>query len=230
MLSFVKSRSIQSAIVLAVFILFPAVSRAGIIVGATRVIYHAENKESELNIEATPDSGAYLIQSWVDTGNEKIKAPFVITPPLFRMDGGDENQLRIIYSGSPLPGDRESLFWVNVRSIPEAESDTSNRMQIAIKTRMKLFYRPEGLGNPPNNFSDGLKFSRSGNTLTVANNSPWFAVFDKLKLGGHEIKDAEWVAPYSSVNFSISGMSGNQLSWQLINDYGGASDASSITL
>lgn len=216
---------------LTVTLLFPVISRAGIIVGATRVIYHAQNKEAELNVEATQDSGAYLIQSWVDTGEEKVKAPFVITPPLFRMDGGEENQLRIIYSGNPLPADRESLFWVNVRSIPESDSDdTSSKMQIAIKTRMKLLYRPEGLDNPPKDFSDQLKFKRSGSTLTVTNDSPWYAVFDNLKLGGHEIKDAEWVAPHSSVNLSISGLSGNQLSWQLINDYGGASDSSSTSI
>ncbi|MCE0827288.1 MULTISPECIES: fimbrial biogenesis chaperone [Buttiauxella] len=230
MLVFVKYRAMAWFAMLAVIVLFPLISHAGIIVGATRVVYHAENKEAELKVEATKDAGAYLIQSWVDTGDEKVKAPFVITPPLFRIDGGEENQLRIIYSGNPLPGDRESLFWVNVRSIPETDSEITNKLQIAIKTRMKLFYRPEGLGNPPKDFAEKLTFSRSGNTLTVVNNSPWYAIFNQLTLGGKPIKNAEWVAPHSSVNLSLAGMSGNQLSWKLINDYGGASDPGSTTL
>lgn len=230
MLAFIKYRAMAWFAMLALIILFPVVSYAGITVGATRIVYHAENKETELNIEATDDSKAYLIQSWVDTGDEVVKAPFVITPPLFRMDSGEQNRLRIIYSGNPLPGDRESLFWVNVRSIPESDSDTTNKLQIAIKTRIKLFYRPEGLGNPPEDFSDQLKFSRSGNTLTVTNNSPWHAVFDQLTLGGKAIKGTQWVAPYSSVNLSVTGISGNQLSWKLINDYGGASERSSTSL
>jgi P pilus assembly chaperone PapD len=230
MLTSVKYRAMAWLSLLLAIVLFPVISHAGIIVGATRVVYHAENKEAELNIEATKESKAYLIQSWVDPGDEKVKGPFIVTPPLFRIDGGEENQLRIIYTGEPLSVDRESLFWVNVRSIPESESDTTNKLQIAIKTRMKLFYRPDGLGNPPKDFADQLKFSRTGNTLTATNNSPWYAIFDQLKLGGRSIKGAEWVAPHSSVDFSVAGIAGNQLSWKLINDYGGASDLSNTSL
>ncbi|MDI5829406.1 fimbria/pilus periplasmic chaperone, partial [Salmonella enterica subsp. enterica serovar Kentucky] len=32
-----------------------------------------------------------------------------------------ENTLRIIYAGQPLPGDRESLFWMNVKAIPSVD-------------------------------------------------------------------------------------------------------------
>ncbi len=46
------------------------------------------------------------------------RSQFVITPPLFSMQG-KKNTLRIINATNhQLPGDRESLFWVNVKAIP----------------------------------------------------------------------------------------------------------------
>lgn len=54
---------------------------------------------------------------------------FVITPPLFSMQGKKENTLRIINATNhQLPGDRESLFWVNVKAIPAMEK--TRRMRI----------------------------------------------------------------------------------------------------
>ncbi len=68
--------------------------RAGVVVGGTRLIYDGGKKESALNI-SNPDAMPYLIQSWVDAQEgDSAKAPFIITPPLFRLDGGQNNLLR----------------------------------------------------------------------------------------------------------------------------------------
>lgn len=61
--------------------------QAGVVVGGTRLIYDGGKKESALNIN-NPDAVPYLIQSWVDAQEgDSAKAPFIITPPLFRLDG-----------------------------------------------------------------------------------------------------------------------------------------------
>ena len=49
---------------------------------------------------------------------ESVDAPFLITPPLFRMDAQKEQSLRIVYTHDQLPADRESLFWLNVLEVP----------------------------------------------------------------------------------------------------------------
>ncbi len=61
---------------------------------------------------------------WCSHGSKRkithVKAPFLITPPLFRLDAKQENVLRIIRTGGNLPADRESLFWLNIKSIPSS--------------------------------------------------------------------------------------------------------------
>ena len=49
-----------------------------------------------------------------------------------------------------LPADRESMFYFNVREIPP-KSNKSNTLQIALQTRIKLFWRPKALENTTQN-------------------------------------------------------------------------------
>ncbi|STI86148.1 periplasmic pilus chaperone family protein [Escherichia coli] len=68
------------------------------------------------------------------------------------MQGKKENTLRIINATNhQLPGDRESLFWVNVKAIPAMEKDQKNEntLQLAIISRIKMFYRPTNLAMAP---------------------------------------------------------------------------------
>ncbi|HGB6406542.1 TPA: molecular chaperone, partial [Salmonella enterica subsp. enterica serovar Oranienburg] len=96
-------------------------------------------------------SGVYLIQSWVDGGQKSDRSPFIVTPPLFRINPGEENILRIVRTGGFLPENRESVFWLNVKSIPAMDSRApdENRLQLVVKSRLKLFYRPSGLKGDP---------------------------------------------------------------------------------
>ncbi|WP_159225556.1 fimbria/pilus periplasmic chaperone, partial [Klebsiella pneumoniae] len=84
-------------------------------------VYDGDKKEASASIRNTEKSGVYLVQSWVDNGERGGKAPFIVTPPLFRINPGEENMLRIIRTGGNLPPDRESVFWINVKSIPATD-------------------------------------------------------------------------------------------------------------
>ncbi|MEG2434427.1 MAG: fimbria/pilus periplasmic chaperone, partial [Acinetobacter sp.] len=119
---------------------------AGIQIGRTRVIYDASKKEVALSLKNTETELPWLIQSWIDTGDGKTRGPFIVTPPLFRLDPQKEQNLRITWSGQALPTDRESLFYMNVRTIPamEKSDDQKNVLRLIYKTRLKLFWRPSG--------------------------------------------------------------------------------------
>lgn len=67
-------------------------------------------------------------------------------PPLQRVEPGAKGQVKIQTTGSlaGLPQDRESLFYFNVREIPP-KSSKPNTLQLALQTRVKMFYRPETL-------------------------------------------------------------------------------------
>jgi P pilus assembly chaperone PapD len=56
----------------------------------------------------------------------------------------EKNTLRIIdATNNQLPQDRETLFWMNVKAIPSMDkSKLDNTLQLAIISRIKLYYRP----------------------------------------------------------------------------------------
>jgi fimbrial chaperone protein len=65
--------------------------------------------------------------------------------------GQKENTLRIIdATNNQLPQDRESLFWMNVKAIPSMDKSklSDNTLQLAIISRIKLYYRPAKLALP----------------------------------------------------------------------------------
>lgn len=174
----------------------------------------------------------YLIQSWVDAQEgESAKAPFIITPPLFRLDGGQNNLLRVVRAGGNLPTDRESLYWLNVKSIPSVEKK-ENTLQIAIKTRIKLIYRPQGLAGNPEEAAGKVTWRRSGDRLQVTNPSPYYLTFFNLKLNGSAITGNTMVAPQATASFPLPTAQGGggSLSWQIINDYGGTGQTYTDTL
>ncbi|MFH4385192.1 fimbria/pilus periplasmic chaperone, partial [Acinetobacter baumannii] len=77
-------------------------------------------KAATLAIRNNADK-AYMVQNWLEVGDTPTsdsKVPFVITPPLLKLDSKKETLLRIVYSGSGLPTDRESQFWINIQEIP----------------------------------------------------------------------------------------------------------------
>ncbi|MEE4484850.1 molecular chaperone [Serratia ficaria] len=205
--------------------------QAGVVVGGTRLIYDGAKKESALSIN-NPDAVPYLIQSWVDAQEgDSAKAPFIITPPLFRLDGGQNNLLRVVRAGGNLPADKESLYWLNVKAIPSVEKK-DNTLQIAIKTRIKLIYRPQGLSGNLEEAVGKLAWRRSGNRLQVSNPSPYYLTFFNLKLNGSAVAGSTMVAPQATASFPLPAGSGagGSLSWQIINDYGGTGQTFTSTL
>lgn len=217
---------------LAAFLMVAGSAQAGVVVGGTRLVFDGSNKESSISVRNT-DKKPYLIQSWVDMFDGTRKAPFVITPPLFRLDGGRNNVLRVVRTGGNLPEDRESIFWMNIKSIPSVPKQTEgvNTLQLAIKTRIKLIYRPKGLVVNAEEASRNLQWKLSGSTLTVTNNSPQYISFINVTLNGKKLDKVDLVAPKSSANFTIPAGTGHgTLSWQYINDFGGIGPVSSTTL
>lgn len=94
-----------------------AASVAGIQPGSTRVIYPAAKREVTLQImnHATMPR---LIQAWIDRGDSDAptatSSPFFVTPPISRINPDKSQTLRITFIGGDVPGDRESVFWLNI--------------------------------------------------------------------------------------------------------------------
>ncbi|KUR05744.1 molecular chaperone [Enterobacter bugandensis] len=207
-----------------------SVANAGVIIGGTRVVYDGNKKEASIDVN-NPDKTPYLIQSWVETLNGGAeKAPFIITPPLYRLDGGQQNIERVVVTGN-LPQDKESLYWLNIKAIPSAPKK-DNTLQIAIKTRIKLIYRPAGLkSQQPQELSHQLTWRRNGNQLQVTNPTSYVINFNEISLGGKKIENVSYVLPGESMNFTLpAGANSTSVNYKVINDYGAVSDVQSASL
>lgn len=202
-----------------------ALASEGIVLGATRVVYNADSKEASLTVNNQSAKQYFLIQSWVDDEKGNKSVPFAITPPLFRLNATKENMLRIIRTGGNLPSDRESVYWVNVKAIPPAPDagQGQNVLQLAIKTRIKLFYRPEGLPGAAIDSPAALQWSVQGNELVAKNPTAYSVTLDSVKIDGKEIKNVNLVMPKSEAHYTLPAGTGhgNSVSYTAINDYGG---------
>lgn len=212
---------------------------ADIVISGTRIVYPQSSKDVIVNLDNRGNK-PLLVQTWLDDGRDgvnpqELKLPFVITPPVSRIDPQKGQSLRITYMGSALPQDRESLFWFNVLEIPPKskakEGESLNQLQLAFRTRIKLFFRPDGLKGTPGDAAANLKWSqkKEGNTLSLfaQNDSPYNVSVSnvKLKMGGKEYTvDSKSVLPFSGVSMPVKGLSNNisdTVIYNTINDNGG---------
>ncbi|HCR4067267.1 TPA: fimbria/pilus periplasmic chaperone [Proteus mirabilis] len=194
---------------------------AAVSLGATRVIYFAGEKQVKLPV-INNDEKRYLIQSWIENSEGKKDNSFVITPPLFSMQGKKENTLRIIdATNNKLPKYRETLFWLSVKSIPAVEKSLANEnmLQLAIISKIKFFYRPKDLTISPDENYKKLQFKRNNDTLIIKNPTPYFITMTELELGGKKLENT-MVPPFEDKSISIPTSAYGKLSFQTINDYG----------
>ena len=201
---------------------FAARAEAGVALGATRVIYPAGQKQVQLAVTNNDDNSTYLIQSWVENADGQKDGRFVITPPLFAMQGKKENTLRIIdATNDKLPQDRESLFWMNVKAIPSMDKSklSDNTLQLAIISRIKLYYRPGKLALSPDQAAEKLTFRRSANTLTLINPTPYYLTVTELNAGTRVLENAV-VPPMGEASVKIPSDAGRDITYRTINDYG----------
>lgn len=215
-------RKITQPLLLATVALLSMEAFAGVQIGGTRVIYNEKEKEVSIQLR-NPDDKAFLVQSWTETETGTPDKTFAVTPPLFRLDAHQNNALRILFRGSQLRPDQETLFWLNVKAIPSANpSGEENQLQLAVKTRIKLIYRPDVLKkNRPEGFASQLKWTKAGNSLTVNNNSAYYMNFSSVAVNGVELQNVTYVAPKSSKTFPLgTAPSGGKVEWKVFNDYG----------
>ncbi len=83
-------------------ILLSATAQAGIVMGGTRVVYQEGKREATMTVTNADTQTPYLVQSWVENANaeDKRPVPFVVTPPLFRLEPEQQNVLRITFTGA----------------------------------------------------------------------------------------------------------------------------------
>jgi chaperone protein EcpD len=223
---------------LAGLLLLPGYGFANIQVAGTRFIYPAAAREIIVNLSNAGQRPA-LVQTWLDKGDPMSapgadKLPFIVTPPLMRIEPHQGQTLRIAYIGGTLPKDRESVFWLNVLEVPPKASKAQgqNIMQIAFRSRMKIFLRPDNLMGRPEDAATQITWDlvkgAEGYSLRAYNKARYHVSFSSLSLkangrsysntiGGMVEPGGRFEFPLKDLNMSLAG---GVIEGHWISDYG----------
>lgn len=207
---------------LLLLITFNACAEGGIAIGGTRVIYPTGQKEVGMSVRNTSEDSSFMVQSWIESPDGKKTPDFIVTPPLFVSGPRNENTLRIMYVGETQKQDQESLYYFNVKSIPSIEKNEiegKNILIFAAITRIKMFFRPNGLKPSIDKAPEMLTFRKKGNQIEVTNPTPYYITMAQITTGTQKPDDT-MVPPRGTALISAQGTPGNTISFRTINDYG----------
>ncbi|MFJ9991371.1 molecular chaperone [Pseudomonas putida] len=214
-------------------------AHASVVINGTRVIYPAV--EREVSIRLT-NNGTFpsLVQSWVDSGDSRqvpqdSDAPFLLMPPVTRIDPGKGQTLRLMAERVAQGREAESVFWLNVLEIPPApsgEQAQQNTLQMAFRTRIKIFYRPAGLSQAgatqaPEQLQWRAVRDADGWALACSNPTRYHVSFNSVALVDtpYSNRQAGMVAPGATLLFPMQGLlrepaAGAGVKFESLNDYG----------
>ena len=170
--------TLQAIVMLALGLSQSAYAAVGL--DRTRVIFDGGKDATSVNITNNNTQLPYLAQGWIeDESGKKISTPLIVLPPVQRLEPGKQSQVKVqaLPAAKLLPQDRETVFYFNLREIPP-RSDKANTLQIALQTRIKLFYRPQAIApsqqDVSNPWQEKLTLTREGDRYQVNNPTPYY--------------------------------------------------------
>ncbi|MBT0722616.1 fimbria/pilus periplasmic chaperone [Rosenbergiella collisarenosi] len=207
---------------------------AGVTLTGTRIVFIEGQNEKIVRTSNKGEQPA-LVQVWVDESNSTVEGiaqevPFMAIPPLFRMEPGKGQSVRVRYLGQDLPKDRESLFWFNLLEVPPRSDEevTSERLTLAFKTKIKLFYRPVALTETSADQGNKLQWRQAAKgELTATNPTPYYLSFYSVGVRAEGVTQelaSPMLAPFSEQKLVLPSALRNkkitEINFELINDYG----------
>lgn len=173
--------------------LFSQGAGADLSIVGTRFVYPAGLSVLTIRV-GNVGSSPLLLQAWLDKGDAAadpslLAVPFVLSPPISRLDPQQRAALSVRYSGEPLPGDRESVFWINFLEVPSLIPLSGNQLRLAYRFRMKLLYRPKDLPGIADEAVQQVRWSLypgaqgADLTLKAINPTPYYVSLVQLSVG-----------------------------------------------
>lgn len=203
------------------FSLITVCHAAGISVGGTRFVYNDNAREISIPVLNTDKDKPYLIQSWVSAFQGNDKAPFIATPPLFRIEPDSTGTARISYTGEPLNSNTEVVYWLNIKSIPPVEKSPENQLQLVINSQFKLFLRAHDI--EPLNFNN-VELSKQNQGLVLKNNTPYHLTIKHIFIDDKRYPYDPLIQPHQEVILLEKTPTYHKVKVQFINDYGATVD------
>ncbi|OTA20212.1 periplasmid chaperone PapD protein [Xenorhabdus beddingii] len=201
--------------------------QAAVSLDRTRAIFDGENKSISLHVTNGNKQLPYLAQAWLEDANQQkiTTGPLVLTPPVQRLEPGKRSLIRVekTPAADRLAQDRESLFYFNLREIPP-KSEKPNVLQIALQTKIKLFYRPAAIQTKPNAvWQDQLILHKVNGGFRIENPTPYYITIIGMGNSQSQSENGNFegmmLAPFASETVNKGQYATPYLTY--INDYGG---------
>ena len=205
-----------------------------IVLGASRVVMKSGNEAYNLPIENKQDYPVLIETTILNEDSETRSDRYIVTPPLFRLDGKQKNSVSIIKANNRFPEQVESMNWICAKSIPPSEGSAwikndvlkksgSLNVSILVKNCIKLINRPESLEDIKNaSYGVELKWSMENGRLIVENPTPYYINFGALSVNGQKVTPPVFIKPKTSYTFDKDNVKHNKgkIIWRLIDDNG----------
>lgn len=209
----------------ALFFIFPTYSQSSIEINKDKFIFiESINQEIiEINNKTNND---YFIQSWIthyDKENSN-EIPFMITPPLFKIEKDETFSLKIFKTDKIKEEDRETLYRVNIKRIPillNADS-SKNMLHISINSVYNLIYRPISIEKDAKDAYKKIEFLKNKKNEFIINNpTPYFITLSSISYDDILIiTESKTLPPFKKYNTKKE-ISGNRIvKWKIFNQYG----------
>lgn len=210
------------------FLLLAFSVQAAVNISTTRVVFnHGETQRTVMLV----NDGDYpvVVQSWVDDGApdkgpSQASAPFVVLPPVLKIQPGEQRELRIMTTGKGLAQDRESLFWLNVYQIPPEmkNAPTGEKVRLTLRNQLKALWRPKNTGVLTEKSINLLSFRYESGMIHAVNDSSWNITLAEVSFGDYSTGGIV-VLPHSRSMIFISvppERRNNTINFVVINDEG----------
>ncbi|MGG5415020.1 fimbrial chaperone [Edwardsiella tarda] len=224
-----RNTILSTTLTMAIAVLTASPAMAAFVLNGTRFIYE-EGKKS-IPLEVTNNAkDTYGGQVWVENVSADKSGVFIVpSPPVFKVDAGKKQIIRLMSVNQALPTDRESLFWLNVQELPPKPKQTEgSSIAIAMNTKVKMIYRPKSLAQGRKDAEKQLTLVNKG-TAWLKNPTPYYFAVIGVKMNGKEVMVPKQLAtgltllqPYSEADIGLP-LNG-KVSVQAINDWGGIQD------
>lgn len=185
---------------------------------SSRIIYHPDSSGATVTV-TNPQKYPILIRGQVFAEDKKSTAPFIVTPPLSRLEAQQRSRLRIISTDKNATNDQETLYWFCVAGIPPkdtdvwAQGDNGKRakpkvvtlnLEVSAHECIKIMVRPSNIKGTMMESAAGLQWHRQGDQLAVHNPSPFYMNLSSVTVGGKPVTGMDYVAPGASRSFGIA--------------------------
>lgn len=201
------------------YILFSTSSYAGLLLSQSRVVMNITQPELVMYVVNTNEYPV-LMQTWVTDENSdalpnQTQSPFVVLPPLAKLQPGEKKRLTVYYSGEKLVNQPEKLYLLNLHEVPPAPENTENKIIVSMTTQFKLFLRSEELRNIVREPVEYIQCHKESNgKIRITNDSPFY--FNYVNI--NEENYSGYLLPYENRHFSLNKIENIEVLY--IDDYG----------